>query len=208
MRIRPKNKSLFSPDSQNIAIVPEYNVCLEVSQRRLSLYPENMGGNEKVTVEPELGAHLVTPRTGYTHHGIYIGDGKVIHYSGLADGLEAGPIEETTLAAFNQGYGLSVKEYASPVFSGRVVVERARSRLEENLYSVYGNNCEHFCEWCINDKHLSKQVTRATALTLTTVAGVALRFVTPFPVTAAVTLGYGVYCLSNKTAPSLPKKLQ
>ena len=30
--------------------------------------------------EPPLGAHLVTRRVGFTHHGIYAGDGKVIHY--------------------------------------------------------------------------------------------------------------------------------
>ena len=29
-----------------------------------------------------LGAHLVTPRRGYTHHGIYVGNGIVIHYAG------------------------------------------------------------------------------------------------------------------------------
>ncbi|EFL5564207.1 hydrolase, partial [Escherichia coli] len=30
-----------------------------------------------------LGAHLSSDRPGYTHHGIYVGNGKVIHYSGL-----------------------------------------------------------------------------------------------------------------------------
>ena len=30
-------------------------------------------------VEPPLGAHLVTPRHGYAHHGIYVGDGRFLH---------------------------------------------------------------------------------------------------------------------------------
>jgi hypothetical protein len=34
--------------------------------------------------EPPLGSHLVTPRRGYLHHGIYVGARKVVHYSGLA----------------------------------------------------------------------------------------------------------------------------
>ena len=33
-----------------------------------------------------LGAHLVSPRWGYTHHGIYTGGGRVIHYAGLSEG--------------------------------------------------------------------------------------------------------------------------
>ncbi|MSQ53294.1 MAG: hypothetical protein EXR28_15585 [Betaproteobacteria bacterium] len=28
-------------------------------------------------------AHLVTPRLGYLHHGIYAGNGRVIDYSGF-----------------------------------------------------------------------------------------------------------------------------
>lgn len=39
------------------------------------------------------GTHLVSNRGLYTHHGLYIGNNKVIHYSGLADGMESGPIE-------------------------------------------------------------------------------------------------------------------
>src|ERR1700747_1270918 len=37
--------------------------------------------------EPLLGSHIVTPRRGYLHHGIYVGDGKVVHYAGLAHGF-------------------------------------------------------------------------------------------------------------------------
>jgi Lecithin retinol acyltransferase len=40
--------------------------------------------------EPPLACHLVTPRTLYNHHGIYVGNGRVIHYAGLAHGLRRG----------------------------------------------------------------------------------------------------------------------
>src|ERR1700746_783770 len=33
--------------------------------------------------EPLLGSHIVTPRFGYLHHGIYVGGGKIVHYAGL-----------------------------------------------------------------------------------------------------------------------------
>ncbi len=34
--------------------------------------------------EPLLGAHLTASRRGYTHHGMYVRDGRVVHYSGLS----------------------------------------------------------------------------------------------------------------------------
>jgi len=44
--------------------------------------------------EPPLGAHLVTPRRGYAHHGIYLGRGRVVQYGGVFLGLRRGPVEE------------------------------------------------------------------------------------------------------------------
>ena len=35
---------------------------------------------------PPLGSHVVTSRRGYTHHGIFVGDGRVVHYAGLSRG--------------------------------------------------------------------------------------------------------------------------
>ena len=52
--------------------------------------------------EPALGSHVVTPRRGYLHHGIYVGGGRVVHYAGLANGLHRGPVEETTLQRFTR----------------------------------------------------------------------------------------------------------
>src|ERR1700722_16072908 len=44
--------------------------------------------------EPPVGAHVVTQRGGYTHHGIYVGASQVVHYAGLARGLRRGAVEE------------------------------------------------------------------------------------------------------------------
>jgi hypothetical protein len=41
------------------------------------------------------GAHLVSPRRGYTHHGIYVGGGRVVQYGGLVQGLRRGSVEES-----------------------------------------------------------------------------------------------------------------
>lgn len=115
-----------------------------------------------------IGDHLVTPRGVYTHHGIYVGDGRVVHYSGFADlvnGLKSVvgsgikyPVEEVTLEEFESGKGFSVKQHPNPLFTGDEVAQRARSRIGEDNYCVVRNNCEHFCEWCIHDENTSWQV--------------------------------------------------
>lgn len=108
--------------------------------------------------EPPLGSHLVTPRRGYLHHGIYIGGLKVVHYSGLAHGLRRGPVEEVPIARFASGQCVWVRPDFSSDFDVREIVRRAQSRVGENRYRLLTNNCEHFCEWCLRGKARSLQV--------------------------------------------------
>ena len=110
------------------------------------------------TGEPPLGAHLVTPRRAYAHHGIYVGDGRVVQYGGLCAGLRRGPVEEVALSRFSQGNPVYVRLEDSRRFDQDEVVHRARSRLGENCYKLLTNNCEHFCEWCVHGVHRSYQV--------------------------------------------------
>lgn len=107
---------------------------------------------------PPLGTHLISVRRGYTHHGIYIGNGQVVHYSGFARGWSAGPVEEVSLNDFAQGHAVSARAYANPRYDADEIVERARSRLAENTYHLLTNNCEHFCEWCVRGTSRSEQV--------------------------------------------------
>lgn len=174
--------------------------------------------------ELHLGDHLVTPRGVYAHHGIYVGNGRVVHYSGFADwvnGLKSVvgqgdevpyPIEEVSLEIFTQGKGYTVKIHPTPLFTGEKIAQRARSRMGECEYSVIRNNCEHFCEWCINDAHTSSQVRKmakvASAVSGSSLAAVAARLAVPrvalalgggamlgvtAPAVAAVATGYSVY---------------
>jgi hypothetical protein len=107
---------------------------------------------------PPLAAHVVTSRRGYTHHGIYVGDGKIVHYAGLSRGFKPGPVEEVSLEEFANGQALWVRPYDHPRFDRNEVVARARSRLGENCYRILSNNCEHFSEWCVRGEHRSQQV--------------------------------------------------
>ena len=114
--------------------------------------------HERAQDEPPVGAHLVTPRRGYTHHGIYAGAGRVIHYRGLAHGLRRGPVEEVSLACFAAGRAVRIHAHVAPRFDREEIVRRARSRLGENRYHLLTNNCEHLCEWCVQGCSRSSQV--------------------------------------------------
>ena len=107
------------------------------------------------------GAHLVTPRRGYTHHGIYVGGGRVVHYAGWSRAvLSCRPVEEVSLAQFADGHGVAALPAASRRFAPAEVVARARSRLGEDRYRIASNNCEHFCHWCLSGEPRSAQVER------------------------------------------------
>ena len=107
------------------------------------------------------GVHLWVRRCGYTHHGLGIGNGEVIHYSGLANGLESGPITKVTLEEFSNGSKIRTKRRRKRKYNVGESVRRAKKRLGEDAYSLWGNNCEHFVNWCIMGNHVSSQVDKA-----------------------------------------------
>lgn len=128
--------------------------------------------DESKIPEPPVGSHLVSPRMGFNHHGLYIGNGRVIHYSGMARTLSCrdilklpgliryGAVVKTSLKRFCDGHGFRVLEHPNAKFTGVSAVERAKKRLYERSYYLYGNNCEHFVNWCIDDTFKSPAVTR------------------------------------------------
>ncbi|MDU9035256.1 lecithin retinol acyltransferase family protein [Pseudomonas corrugata] len=104
-----------------------------------------------------IGAHLVSPRRFYLHHGIYLGGTDVVHYSGFSGSLRPGPIEVTDLERFANGKPVWMLQEPCK-YSSEEIAERARSRLGEAQYRVLFNNCEHFCSWCISGNSYSAQV--------------------------------------------------
>lgn len=109
------------------------------------------------------GDHIYIKKSGYTHHGIYIGRNSVIHYAGYAEifksifGLSDNSVQKIPLSLFEKESPAILYKGKSEKFSRDEVVERAHSRLGEDLYSLFSNNCEHFCNWCTDDEHHSKQ---------------------------------------------------
>lgn len=105
-----------------------------------------------------IGSHLIVQHLGYSHHGIYAGKGRVIHYSGFAHLFKKHPIEITSIEKFAHGKKIRIREYSNPKYKGRLVVKRMRSRMNENNYHLIINNCEHLCSWAITGIESSPQV--------------------------------------------------
>jgi hypothetical protein len=82
------------------------------------------------------GTHLITPRRGYVHHGIYAGAGRVIHYAGFGRAWRRGPVEEVSIERFANGRGVQALPASAAAFGGAEAVARARMRLGEDRYRV------------------------------------------------------------------------
>lgn len=133
---------------------------------------------------PQPGDHLVSPRTGYQHHGLYLGDHQVIHYLGFSAGELSGQITITSLAEFCQMHDYHIQHHETRAYNREESIDRAYSRLGETHYSPLLNNCEHFVLWCIEGFHYSKQINQLIATGY--IAHQALRIVASQPTTSAL----------------------
>lgn len=97
------------------------------------------------------GDHIYVNYGGYTHHGIYCGNERVIHYG------RGGKIREVSLSSFAQHHHVSVQKHHHSYPADRVI-SRANKRLGEKKYNLVFNNCEHFAAWCKVGKSRSRQV--------------------------------------------------
>lgn len=92
---------------------------------------------------------------GITHHGIYCGNGTVIHFDGHAK-----KICRHSLERFSDPSPVSaiLVLQQCPPDSADAVVKRAESFLGKSGYSLVAENCEHFASYCITGKWESKQI--------------------------------------------------
>jgi hypothetical protein len=84
------------------------------------------------------------------HHGVYVGNNLVIHFSAERD-----EIIETDLFSFSAGNEIRIKRSAP---NPSEAVRRAKDNLGRNGYNVMTNNCEQFVNNCIKKQQTSNQV--------------------------------------------------
>ena len=114
------------------------------------------------------GDHLFITYGVLTHHGIYSGDGTVIHYKkGIKKGIIEVSIQEFAEDVATRGLiskKIYIREHKTRKFSREESVERARERIGEAGWNLLINNCEHFVEWCINGKFGPEEIDRPPKL--------------------------------------------
>lgn len=123
-----------------------------------------------VQKQPQKGDHIRVMRIGglYAHHGIYVSDDEVIHFTGkdsdsVLDWSKCEVIK-TDLATFLKGGTVEVKEYTDEEFQDLYLPEQiviyARSCIGDKGYHLAFNNCEHFANVCTLGRFRSQQVER------------------------------------------------
>ncbi len=107
------------------------------------------------------GDHIYVKRKGrfYTHHGIYMGDGKVIHFAGSIREKIDPVVHETDLSKFLKGGILRRRDYKQGLPASETI-RIAREQLSDRSYSMVWNNCEHFATYCATGRKKSQQVKR------------------------------------------------
>lgn len=153
------------------------------------------------------GEHLYFYRGGgtYSHHGLDCGDGTVIHYESstwmklIGDAMSGTipQVRRTSMAEFHQGSEVLTRHYDNqPIDDVETAIARAESRLGEESYHLFGNNCEHFVVWAKTGIADSSQVTAHRQATTAVLKGAPLgaylmRFArrTPGPYRGVATAG-------------------
>ena len=112
------------------------------------------------------GEHIKVHRIGYTHHGIYIGNDQVIHYTGevfqKVFSENQPKIRQDHISVFSNGNKIKRVHHSKTFFYDQIIT-RAQSKLGESRYSLIFNNCEHFATWCVTGQYKSEQVEKRIA---------------------------------------------
>lgn len=114
----------------------------------------------------EPGDHIRVKRAYYYHHGVYVGDGMVVHYTGEDNDSISEPekvlVRKTTLEFFARG---EIVEKAQPGFfekkyklSQKQALENANMAIGQSNYDFLHNNCEDLANRICYKKVLTSQI--------------------------------------------------
>lgn len=130
------------------------------------------GDDDEIWVQkpPQKGDHIRVQRMNglYAHHGIYVSDREVIHFTGADDDSildwDKPEVISTDLTTFLKDSTLEIKEYTdeefADLYSPEQIVVYARACLGDKGYNLIFNNCEHFANVCTLGRFRSNQVDR------------------------------------------------
>ena len=130
-----------------------------------------MARGDRLAVERRFAGSTVT----YTHHGIDLGDGTVVHArpddpERIFDG---GSVARTSRGEFAAGAPIRVITDPPPLHPPDEIAARALSLVGRDGYCPVVENCEHFATWCATGERGSRQVDLLAARVASTATRVA-----------------------------------
>jgi len=97
----------------------------------------------------------------YSHHGIDIGDGTVVHFAGEPLQIAKAQVVRDTMENFLEGGECKIVRYENESRTPDEVVALALEQVGIKGYRLWTNNCEHFASYCKTGEKKSSQVQRA-----------------------------------------------
>jgi hypothetical protein len=145
------------------------------------------------------GDHIYVRRRHYSHHGIDLGDGTVIHFARVRRAFRRVErrVERTPWDAFARGREVRVKAYRSrlPI---EQIIRNAESRLGARGYHLVRNNCEHLATWSSTGSPSSRQVRRWAFIAPGAVASAGLADVASLHLLLLGTVGMAIIALGRR----------
>ncbi|HIJ57898.1 MAG TPA: lecithin retinol acyltransferase family protein [Deltaproteobacteria bacterium] len=142
-----------------------------------SMLMKSQGSRSVLLSEADLlpGDHIYVKRSSrfYKHHGIFIGNGRVIHVSGSIREKVHPEVRETDLSSFLKG-GVPRRRVYEKRLPASETIRAAKKQLQNGGYSMVWNNCEHFATYCATGKKKSLQARKIIAGLSTVTAGIAV----------------------------------
>jgi hypothetical protein len=124
--------------------------------------------------EFSYGDHLTVRRPGFAHHGIYVGDDRVIDFGACDRHAKHHGVRAVTLQQFARGRKVDVVRHLTSVLPPERIVAEAERLAKigfEGKFTLFGSNCEHFANWCMTGSYFeslqTKRFFRAQAALLT-----------------------------------------
>lgn len=117
-------------------------------------------------INPKKGDHIRVSRGFYYHHGVYISNNEIIHFTGENEDaildMEKNKVIATDLGRFLMNGRLETKIYTeeelNDLYPIKHIVKYARACLGDMGYNLIFNNCEHFANVCTLGRFRSIQV--------------------------------------------------
>ena len=115
-----------------------------------------MARGDRLKVERRLAGSAVV----YSHHGINMGDGTVVHARphDFVLPITGGSVVRTPVEDFGNGREVRTTSFSAARFPPDEIAARAAAEVGRPGYCPVTNNCEHFVSWCATGEQASRQI--------------------------------------------------